>query len=121
HSSGGGPSAAAAPSPLFRKDRPMRRHILLALASATLAGGAAAQTSVDIRTGPNGQLSGSATAGGTSTSVDTGRAPNDRARDDRPGYAHSTRSEAHCTGNGRTMTVTSPDGSSSSSVSTSSS
>lgn len=99
----------------------MRRYILLALASAILAGGAAAQTSVDIRTGPNGQLSGSASAGGTSTSVDTGRAPNDRPGDDRPGYAHSTRSEAHCTGNGRTMTVTSPDGSSSSSVSTSSS
>jgi hypothetical protein len=94
----------------------MRRYTILALASAALAGAATAQTSVDIRTGPNGQLSGSATAGGASTSVDTGR-----AGDDRPGYAHSTRSEAHCTGNGRTMTVTSPDGSSSSSVSTSSS
>jgi hypothetical protein len=99
----------------------MRRLTLLALASATLAGTAAAQTSVDIRTGPNGQLSGSATAGGTSSRVNTGTPDGARA-----GAVSGTwqggqgaRSESHCTGNGRTVTVTSPDGSSSSSVSTS--
>lgn len=97
----------------------MRRFTLVALASAALAGTAGAQTSVDIRTGPNGQLSGSASAGGNTSSVSAG--DEDRAnRDDRRDWSgQGARSEAHCTGNGRTMTVTSPDGSSSSSVSTS--
>jgi hypothetical protein len=90
--------------------------MILALVPAAFAVPASAQTSVDIRTGPNGQLSGSATAGGASSSVDTGRQDGDRAW-----AGHGARSEARCTGNGRTMTVTSPDGSSSSSVSTSSS
>ena len=94
----------------------MRRSLIPALAVAAVAGAAAAQTSVDIRTGPGGQLSGSATAGGVASHVDTG----DPGRPDR-GYAQGARSEAHCTGNGRTMTVTSPDGSSGSSVSTSTS
>src|SRR3954469_13615089 len=88
----------------------MRRLILPAFAAATLAGAASAQTSVDIRTGPNGQLSGSASAGGASSRVDMGDAGDQRVR-----------SDARCTGNGRTVTVTSPDGSSSSSSSVSSS
>src|SRR4051812_2064494 len=97
----------------------MRRFTLLALTSAALAGTAGAQTSVDVRTGPNGQLSGSASAGGTSSSVSTG-GNGGAGQDDRRAWpGQGVHSEAHCTGNGRTMTVTSPGGSSSSSVSTS--
>ncbi|HMC91721.1 MAG TPA: hypothetical protein VKI45_04595 [Allosphingosinicella sp.] len=97
----------------------MRRFTLVALASAALAGTAGAQTSVDIRTGPNGQLSGSASAGASTSSVSAGNGAV-TAEDNRRGWSgQGAHSEAHCTGNGRTMTVTSPDGSSSSSVSTS--
>lgn len=96
----------------------MRRLIIIALASAAFAGTAPAQTSVDIRTGPNGQLSGSATAGSVSTGVSTG-SYNGNPVPDRTWSGQGARSEAHCSGNGRTMTVTSPDGSSSSSVSSS--
>jgi hypothetical protein len=96
----------------------MRRLIVLALASGAFAGTAPAQTSVDIHTGANGQLSGSATAGGASSHVETGDFNGNPVRDG-PWTGQGARSEAHCTGNGRTVTVTSPNGSSSSSVSTS--
>jgi hypothetical protein len=97
----------------------MRRFTLVALASAALAGTAGAQTSVDIRTGPNGHLSGSASAGGSTSSVSVGDDGRANGVDRRSWSGQGGHSEAHCTGNGRTMIVTSPDGSSSSSVSTS--
>src|SRR5947209_2998251 len=88
---------------------------MLALASAVAAVAALAQ-SVEVKTGPNGQLSGKAEAGNVSSSVSAGMAQS-RTDDDRP------RGEAVRTGrcvpgtSSRTLRVVSPDGSSSSSSS----
>lgn len=88
---------------------------LLALASVVTAFPAFAQ-SVDVRTGPNGQISGRAEAGGISSSVTAG---NGQARS---GYNRGRGAVSYagpCTPGSRSVRVVSPDGSSSSSSSVS--
>jgi hypothetical protein len=86
--------------------------MILGLASAALAGPAAAQ-SVEIKTDSNGQLSGSASAGGVRSTVNTGNSAESRVWDERN----------PCTpgGQSRSVRVVSPEGSSSSSSSVSTS
>src|SRR4051812_42018723 len=80
---------------------------------AAFAAPALGQSSVEIHTGANGQLSGSATAGSASSTVTTGNGAQPRVWDERPptGCTDGDRS--------RSMRVVSPDGSASSSVSVS--
>ena len=95
------------------------RNILLsaALGGAALAVPALSQTSVEIHTGANGQLTGSSTAGSISSGVTAGPAGTDAGtrnwdeRAARGGCGDGNRT--------RSMRVVSPDGSSSSSVSVS--
>lgn len=90
----------------------IHRTLSLTLLCAGLAVGTARAQSTQITTGPNGQLSGSVSAGGAppiSMSAGGGQVSGGVARD--PGMVHN--------GRGRSMTVRSPDGSSSTSVWTS--
>jgi hypothetical protein len=86
-----------------------------ALACAALPGFAGAQ-SVEIRTGANGQLSGTATAGSASTSVSTGTSDEPRNSD---GVRDYSRPRCEPGGAGRSLRVVGPGGSSTSSVSVS--
>jgi hypothetical protein len=91
---------------------------MMALASVALSMPAFAQ-SVEIKTGPDGQLSGKAEAGGQVSSVDTGTAVRTQ-RDDDSAHNVVTRSGPCAPGSrSRTVRVVSPDGSSSSSSSVS--
>ncbi|MEA3062888.1 MAG: hypothetical protein QOJ94_2669 [Sphingomonadales bacterium] len=91
----------------------MRSIPLLAAGLAAFAAPGLAQTSVEIHSGANGQMSGIANEGQASSTVSTGQGTETRAWDERvpPPCAPGRRS--------RSLRVTSPDGGSSSSVSVS--
>jgi len=81
---------------------------------AVLAAPALGQSSVEIHTGANGQMSGSATAGSASSTVNTGAGGAEtRSWDERAPQSCRDGNDS------RSMRVVSPDGSSSSSVSVS--
>ncbi|MFL6862775.1 MAG: hypothetical protein ACJ8DZ_07230 [Allosphingosinicella sp.] len=88
-----------------------RLNFLAAAGLAALAAPAIGQSSVEIHTGANGQMSGSATAGSASSTVNTGTGAETRGWDERAPLG--------CGDGNRSMRVVSPDGSSSSSVSVS--
>lgn len=96
------------------------RTALIAGLAALFSAPAFAQD-VHMGIGANGQMTGSVSAGGSSTSVSTGNTMSRRDRDyrdNRGDYRNNYRDS--CRGGGsRTTTVVSPDGSSSSSVSVS--
>jgi hypothetical protein len=93
-----------------------RITLAAALACAALPGLAGAQ-SVEVRTGANGQLSGTATAGSASSSVSTGTGDDDRQA--AAGAREPGRVRCEAGGTGRSLRVVGPGGSSVSSVSVS--
>lgn len=90
-----------------------RLSFLAAAGLAAFAAPALGQSSVEIHTGANGQLSGSATAGTASSTVATGNGAESRSWDERVPQGCRDGDSS------RSMRVVSPDGSSSSSVSVS--